>query len=149
MELSDGEKRIIKLLEQLGGRTTQVIIIETTGFSGQQVSRLLRRMEKKGLVVRRSDSAGWGRAKEVFLKEKFEELPDAEKVGEMSQKSEVVGVDEVFSSLQKELGELDVRVDWYIRNVNMIADAVVEINERLKKVEKLLVKVVELQGKSI
>lgn len=68
--LSLSERKIVNSLAKAGGSLSQSEIAKITGFSPAKVSRVVRRLEEKGIIIRRREE----KRKIVYLKKEFLDL---------------------------------------------------------------------------
>ncbi len=62
--ISEDERKVIDIIRESGGEITQSELVNRTGFSPSKVSRIVKSLERSGLIVRKRS----GRIKVVTLK---------------------------------------------------------------------------------
>lgn len=65
--LGEDEKKIYNLIVERGGSMLQDEIVKETGFSKAKVSKLLRKLEEKGIIKREP----FRKTNKVYLKKEF------------------------------------------------------------------------------
>ncbi len=81
--LTDSEREILEILARSGGHLSQTDIAKATGFSPSKVSRLLRRLEELGVIIRRREN----KRKIVYLKPEFWNLLKSKRTQTLERKA--------------------------------------------------------------